>query len=100
MGSMSCTILAKSRADFDAIREEANRRLPEYNKLIGEDGWEIVSRNRPYDQEKQATAVAANWEPDLSAHRRQQFIIFLILLIVPAINISSMTQSRLRQRVS
>ena len=100
MGMMSCTILAKSRGDFDAIREEANRRLTEYNKLIGEDGWEIVSRNRPYDQEKQAIAFAVNWEPDLSAHRRQQLIIFLILLIVPAINISSMTQSRLRQRVS
>jgi len=100
MGNMSCTILAKSRDDFDAIREEANRRLTEYNKLIGEDGWEIVSRNRPYDQEKQAIAFAANWEPDLAAHRRQQLIIFLILLIVPAINISSMTQSRLRQRVS
>ena len=100
MGMMSCTILAKSRGDFDAIREEANRRLAEYNKLIGEDGWEIISRNRPYDQEKQAIAFASNWEPDLSVHRRQQFIIFLILLIVPAINISSMTQSRLRQRVS
>ena len=99
MGNMSCTILAKSRNDFDAIREEANRRLTEYNKLIGENGWEIVSRNRPYDQEKQAISFAANWEPDLSAHRRQQLIIFLILLIVPAINISSMTQSRLRQRV-
>lgn len=100
MGMMSCTILAKSRNDFEVIREEANRRLEAYNKVIGENDWKIVSRNRPYDQEKQAIAFAANWEPDLSAHRRQQFIIFMILLIVPAINISSMTQSRLRQRVS
>ena len=100
MGMMSCTILAKSRNDFDVIREEANRRLEAYNKVIGENDWKIVSRNRPYDQEKQAIAFAANWEPDLPAHRRQQFIIFMILLIVPAINISSMTQSRLRQRVS
>ena len=99
MGMMSCTILAKHQDDFDAIRNEANRRLEEYNKVISENGWEIVSRNRPYDQEKQAISFAANWEPDLPAHQRQQFIIFLILLIVPAINISSMTQSRLRQRV-
>lgn len=100
MGMMSCTILAKDRDDFPAIREEADRRLAEYNKIIGEDGWSFISRNRPYDQEKNAIAFAANWEPDLPAHRRQQFIIFLILLIVPAINISSMTQSRLHQRVS
>ena len=100
IGMMSCTIQAKSRNDFEVIREEANRRLEAYNKVIGENDWKIVSRNRPYDQEKQAIAFAANWEPDLPAHRRQQFIIFMILLIVPAINISSMTQSRLRQRVS
>ena len=100
MGMMSCTLLAKHQDDFDAIRNEADRRLEEYNKLIGEDGWEIISRNRPYDQEKQSISFAANWEPDLPKHRRQQLVIFLILLIVPAINISSMTQSRLRQRIS
>ena len=100
MGMMSCTILAKSRDDFPAIREECNRRLEAYNRVIGENGWEFISRNRPYDQEKDAIAYAANWEPDLKAERRSRLVIYLILLIVPAINLSSMTQSRLRQRVS
>ena len=44
--------------------------------------------------------MAANWEPDLKAERRSRFMVYLILLIVPAINLSSMTQSRLRQRVA
>ena len=100
MGMMSCTILARSRADFPVIREECDRRLAAFNQVIGEDGWKIFTRNRPYDQEKNAIAYAANWEPDLKAERRSRWIIFLILLIVPAINLSSMTQSRLRQRVS
>ena len=100
MGSMSCTILAKSHADFPAIREECDRLLKAYNQVIGEDGWEIISRNRPYDQEKNALGVAANWEPDVKSARRERWVIFLILLIVPAINLSSMTQSRLRRRVS
>ena len=100
MGMFSCTILARSRDDFDAIREECNRRRDEFNKVIGEQGWELHYRNRPYDQEKNALAFAANWEPDVAAARRSRLIIFLILLIVPAINLSSMTQSRLRQRVS
>ena len=77
MGDMSCTILARDRSDFPAIREEAARRLDEFNKVIGENG-----------------------EPDVTAARRTRFIIFLILLIVPAINLSSMTQSRLRRRVA
>lgn len=100
MGMMSCTILAHSRDDFQAIREEADRRKLEYNTLIGKDGWELVYRNRPYDQEKNALAFAANLEPDVNADRRQRIVIFVILLIVPAINLSSMTQSRLRQRVA
>ena len=36
----------------------------------------------------------------MAAYFRQQVIIFLILLLVPAINLSSMTHSRLRQRVA
>jgi putative ABC transport system permease protein len=74
--------------------------LEEYNKIIGEHSWEITSRNRPYDQETQSIAHFANAEPNLPGERGRQLVIFLILLIVPAINISSMTQSRLRQRVS
>ncbi len=100
MGMMSCTILAGSRADFAAIRSECDRRLEAYNRVIGEDGWELFSRNRPYDQEKNAIAYGANYEPDLAAERRGRLIVYLILLIVPAINLSSMTQSRLRRRVS
>ena len=60
----------------------------------------MIYRNRPYDQEKSAIAFSANQEPDVDQHRRQRMIFFIILLIVPAINLSSMTQSRLRQRVA
>lgn len=100
MGMASCTILARSRGDFPAIREEVERRRDEYNRVIGEDGWELIYRNRPYDQEKNALLTGANEEPDVEAAHRQRLVIFMILLIVPAINLSSMTQSRLRQRVS
>lgn len=100
MGMMSCTMLAHSREDFPAIREETERRRQEYNTIIGKDGWELIYRNRPYDQEKNAIAFGANVEPDVDAARRQRIVIFIILLIVPAINLSSMTQSRLRQRVA
>ena len=97
---MSCTILARSRDDFDAIREESLRRLEAYNQVIGENGWHIIHRNRPYDQEKASINGSANMEFDVAPERRSRLITYLILLIVPAINLSSMTQSRLRQRVS
>ena len=100
MGMMSVTILAQSRDDFERIREEVKKMQQQYNHLLAESGYELIYRNRPYDQEKQAIAFAANWEPDVKAARRQRITIFVILLLVPAINLSSMTQSRLRQRVS
>ena len=52
MGMMSVTILAKSRDDFPAIREETERRRQEYDTVIGENGYSLIYRNRPYDQEK------------------------------------------------
>ncbi len=100
MGWMSCTILARDGDDFDVIREEVERRRQEYNKHMLADGSELVYRGRPYDQEKNSIAFSASKEPDIGQVRRQRLIVFVILLLVPAINLSSMTQSRLRQRVS
>ena len=100
MGMMSVTILAYDRTDFDEIRMEARRRMNEYNTVLADQGYSLIDRNRPYDQEKQSIAFAANHEPDLKAERRSRMITFVILLLVPAINLSSMTQSRLRQRVA
>lgn len=100
MGSFSCALLARSRADFPAIRAESDRSVRAYNEARKEEGWEIFMRNRPYDQEKNALASSSNNEPDLEGARNSRLMIYLILLIVPAINLSSMTQSRLRQRVA
>ena len=100
MGMMSVTILARSHDDFGEIRAEAKRRMSEYNSILADQGYTLIDRNRPYDQETQSISFAANLEPDLKSARRERVIIFIILLLVPAINLSSMTQSRLRQRVA
>lgn len=97
---MSVTILARSHDDFGEIRAEAKRRMSEYNSILADQGYTLIDRNRPYDQETQSISFAANLEPDLKSARRERAIIFIILLLVPAINLSSMTQSRLRQRVA
>lgn len=99
-GYLSATILAKSRDDFDAVRAEYNKSINAYNTTLKESGQEVITRNRPYDQEKDACGQAANIEPDVEGARRTRWIIYAILLIVPAVNLSSMTESRLRQRVA
>lgn len=99
-GMLSATILARSSSDFDAIRDEIARVGASYNsQLAGTSGYEIIWRNRPYTQEKDAVAHWANIEPDLEKDRKDRMMVFLILLIVPAINLSAMTQSRMRRRM-
>jgi len=99
MGSFSVTILAKSSDDFDDIRAEYERMINEQNKSIKDIGWKFFTRNRPYTQEQDSISPWANIEPDLEGARRTRLIIYLILLIIPAINLSGMTESRLRKRV-
>lgn len=101
LGSLSATILARSSSDFPKIREEIKKNLLAYNGMLKETGYRVIDFNQPYNQEKASMLGFSNIvEPDVAAVKRTQWMIFLILLIVPAINLSSMTQSRYRQRVS
>ena len=100
-GSLSTTILARHSSDFQTIREEIKKNLAAYNTMLKETGYTVIDFNQPYDQEKASMiSLSTSFEPDVSAIQRTQWMIFLILLIVPAINLSSMTQSRYRQRIS
>lgn len=100
-GWYSVTMLAKdgSEKSIEEVRSEVANRLETYNREIGESGWKIINRNRPYTQEVSAVGQSANNEPDVEGDRRGRWVIYTILLIVPAINLSSMTHSRLRRRV-
>lgn len=100
LGYFSVTILAHSEADKAKVHEEAVTNLNKFNLTIKNKGIKLIDRNRPYDTEKESIDFGANIEPDVAAHQRMQWIIFIILLVVPAVNLSSMTHSRLRQRIS
>ena len=100
MGALSVTILARTPDDFDKIRDEYNASMARYNKNIASTKYELLSLGRPYDQEKDAYALFATQEPDMDSIYILHAVIFAILLLVPAINLSSMTESRLRGRMS
>lgn len=99
-GYLSVTLLARSRDDFGKIHEEYQKLHDKYEEEIKPTGMTIRSLGRPYDQEANAIAFSASSEPDVAGERRNRFIVYLILLIVPAINLSAMTQSRLKQRTA
>ncbi len=101
-GMTSCTILAKKKGDFKDIKNEVYRKLEEYNKSLESTGYKTNLYNQPYGHEKTIliTLEKNEFEPDVTHINRIRYIVFLILLVVPAINLSSMTQSRFRQRVN
>ncbi len=98
MGSLSAIIVAPSKAEIPAVREEYTKVWDKFESEIQEEGWEFYRRQRPYDQFTAINTKGGNMEPDMESVRRHNFLVYAILLLIPAINLSSMTQSRLRHR--
>ena len=97
MGQMRAVILAHSSADFPKIREEAEQLRRKYNDGLRDS--EVFYRGQP---DAQFANLYRSWnsEPDTKAVVLRYTVIILILLLVPAINLSSMTLSRMRRRMA
>lgn len=91
-------MLAKDPSDMPAMREECHRLFDELNEEAATKGWKFYHLERPYTQFVHANTPWANRGPELDRIYRQKLIVFLILLIVPAVNLSSMTHSRMVRR--
>ncbi len=98
MGALSAIIVPRTKADIPAVREEYKEVWDKFESEVGEAGWVFFRRQRPYDQETAIHSRGANMEPDMGAVRNNRLLVYTILLLIPAINLSSMTQSRLRHR--
>lgn len=94
--SGTVALLARSKDDFPQLRAEVSLLLLAYNQSIAPDTLSFAAQ--PDDQETFNAREWAGEDPDIASERRNFILIFVILLVVPAINIASMTQSRLRQR--
>lgn len=100
-GPFMVSMLIKEGADFEDIRRQVKKRYAEIDAELKPDGLETVYHGAPYDQEVIASSHSgSNVTPDTSSGRYLRYAIYAILLIVPAINLSSMLHSRLRRRVS
>lgn len=94
--NITMAILARSSDDFTAIRNEVDRNLAVFNKSFSPDTLNLMQQ--PDVQEMYVSREFSNGIPDIMSIRLRYALIFVIMLIVPAINIASMMQSRLRQR--
>ncbi len=99
-GSLSVMILARDKADIDAIHSEADQRLATYNNKLSAVGDTAIVFDAPLTQEAEIAKYWSNQPSEYKEERKQRIGVYALLLLIPAINLSSMTQSRLRRRIS
>ncbi|MDD4605968.1 MAG: ABC transporter permease [Dysgonamonadaceae bacterium] len=98
VGSYQVFILAESRNDFPTIREEAEKLRKQYNAGLPDLNAHYMGQ--PDEHYVAIKRHSSNVGPDIKSINRQFIIVIALLLIVPAINLSSMTGSRMRKRMS
>lgn len=100
MGLLAVAMVVADGVDFQHVRDQVKARYAELDALLKADGERTVYHESPFDQETIASGLGgSNVTPDSSSGRKMRITIYAILLLVPAINLSSMLHSRMRRRV-
>ena len=98
MGMTAVYILAKSKEDFPAIHQEADRLRAIF--MAGHPNFDLLYRGQPDTYFVAAQRYSANNPPAVKEAVRQYILTLLVLLLVPAVNLSGLTLSRMRKRIS
>lgn len=101
-GEVRVALRLADGVSYDHIREQVKARYAALATEVRPTGFQPEYHEGPYDQETIATCDIgwSNVTPDRSKNKRIYTAIYVLLLLVPAINLSAMLQSRLRRRVS
>ena len=101
-GEVRVALRLADGVSYDHIREQVKARYAALATEVRPTGFQPEYHEGPYDQETIATCDIgwSNVTPDRSKNKMIYTAIYVLLLLVPAINLSAMLQSRLRRRVS
>ncbi len=98
IGEYAVAVLAHEGQPLSEVEEEIKTNLAKFNALKAAENIEVDFNGAPYTEEGERAQVGSNNPADLAKEHRHQLIVYAILLLVPAINLSSMTRSRLAWR--
>lgn len=98
VGGFRCYILTSSSADFDAIHSEAEANIARLNESQSTHLLKIGGG--PDTHLGDLAREDAFSEPNVRELVMKYVIIVLVLLLIPAINMSGITQSRMRKRMA
>lgn len=100
-GKTSVRLLLKDGVKAEHVKKQVERRYEALNRELKKESKALHYHQQPYTSEElSAGSFGSNNDPNLSFHTRLRGLIYILLLLLPAINLSSMTRSRLKQRVS
>lgn len=95
-GMYKCQIIAHSSKDFDAIRAETNQQVSRYNTTLA--NYNVEFYGQPDTRYVEDHRFGPGY-PDMQRSYLSDIGFILILLIVPAINLSGLTLFRMRRRI-
>lgn len=97
LGHMQLYILAKKPGDFDAIRREAEENCRRYSANIPQ--YNFVLNEQPDTVLRAWLRTDSFASPKFMKLFIQIFSVILLLLLVPSINLTGMTASRMKKRM-
>ena len=101
-GGGSLTLVAPRKSDLPKLKEEVRRRIRVMADMLKHDSVWLSEEHRWTPDFDKLQLVSVKTQEELSNEgeslRTIYGVIFAVLLVVPAINLASMTQSRMRQR--
>jgi putative ABC transport system permease protein len=100
-GDVTVALLVKDGVSFENVRDQVKKRYAEYDTELASQNLQTVYHGSPFNQEDIVAGInGSNVTPETDYQRKLRWCIYIILLLVPAINLSSMLHSRMTRRVS
>lgn len=97
-GNAAVVMLVKNGADTESIRRQVENRYAQLDTRLAAQGYRCVYHNQPYTQAEISRGIWSNCSPE-SENTVNKYGVYLILFLLPAINLGSMLHSRLQRRV-
>jgi len=97
LGQFEVCMLAPTKGDFRALRQEVIDNISRYNSAIDDYVLEITGQP---DSHWQSVIRSGDSRVDVTQVILQYSLIMLILLIIPAVSLSGMTESRMERRLA
>jgi len=98
LGHLRAYILTSSKGEMGKTKKEITGNIYRLNQTLKD--YELSILGQPDEQWQSAFRLWSNEAPDFTKIALQYGLIFLILLLIPAISLSGMTESRTERRLA